>query len=423
MQTLSGEAHAASLQDALQDALAATLSPSSPRIYNERLILSLLRRHGPLSKIEVARHTGLSAQTAAALMNRLSADGLIGRLDPLRGRVGQPAVPFALAPEGAFSAGLKIGRRSCDLVLVDFTGTLRWRAHKTFSWPMPATLLAFVAEALPRAIASLSPRQRLRMTGLGIATPFELWNWGDEIGAPKGAMDVWRDFDILSEVSALCACPVTLCNDATAACAGEMFFGQGWRHRDIAYFFVGSFIGGGIALNGALYSGHTGNAGALGSMPVCGVQGNRADTQQLIRRASIYLLEHRLIAAGIDPSSIWRTPDVWDDFGPHLDAWLEEAGNALALASLAAISVIDFDAIVVDGAVPPAVRSALVAQVTLALSRLDRQGLSPVRVLEGTIGSDARAIGGAALPLLASFGHDREALLRTGAASLNTLDA
>lgn len=393
------------------DAVAKRAAPPASRLANERVILSVIRRHGQLSKIEVARQTGLSAQTAAALMNRLAADGLIARLDPTRGKVGQPAVPYSLAPEGAFSLGLKIGRRSCDLVLADFTGALRWRAHRTFAWPTPAVIMAFLEDALPQALTALSARQRRRVAGLGVATPFELWNWGSEIGAPKGAMEVWRDFDILAEVSARTSLPVTLCNDATSACAAEIYFGRGWQRRDLAYFFVGSFIGGGIALNGVLYAGRTGNAGAFGSMPVSGGAG-AGQTQQLIRRASIYQLEGRLRAAGIDPSSIWQTPDIWDDFGIHLDAWIAEVAEALALASVAAIAVIDFEAIIIDGAMPASVRRRLAAEVAQTLGQFNTQGLSPVSVHEGTIGPDARALGGAALPFLAQFGHEREVMAR-----------
>jgi hypothetical protein len=46
------------------------------------------------------------------------------------------------------------------------------------------------------------------------------------------------------------------------------------------------------------------------------------------------------------------------------------------------------------------------------IAGLDQQGLSPFQVVEGTIGSDARAIGGASLPLLANFAVDREIFLR-----------
>src|SRR5580693_3895460 len=148
------------------------------RLYNERLILSLARRFGRLSKIEVARMTGLSVQSTSAIMNRLQADGLLRREAPMRGRVGQPTVPFSLDPEGAFSLGLKIGRRSCDLLLIDFVGAIRERAHETFPYPQPGATLDFVARALPKLAGSLTSRQRRRLVGLGVATPFYLWNWG-----------------------------------------------------------------------------------------------------------------------------------------------------------------------------------------------------------------------------------------------------
>ena len=376
---------------------------TAPVLANERVILALLRRHASLSKIEVSRLTGLSVQTAAVLINKLSDAGLVTRLAPQRGRVGQPAVPFSLAPEGAFALGLKIGRRSCDLVLADFLGRPVWRARHTYPYPLPGEIIGFLAANLPPALEHLPKTKRARIAGLGVAIPFELWNWAEAVGAEKGAMEAWRDFDTLAAIRALSPVPVTLCNDATAACAAEIFFGQGWRWSDLAYFFIGSFIGGGIALNGALYPGRTGNAGALGSMPVAG--GGVADgSRQLIRRASIYQLENRLRRARIDPGSIWRSPEDWDDFGAHLDAWIDEAARALAQACVAAVSVIDFSAVVIDGSMPQSVRARLVARTAACLEDLDLQGLSPVTIREGTVGADARALGGAALPLIERFG-------------------
>ena len=240
------------------------------RAYNERLILSLVRRYRQLSKVEVARVTGLSVQSTSTIMNRLQSDGLLRREAPMRGRVGQPTVPFSLDPEGAFSFGLKIGRRSCDLVLVDFNGRLRQRAHETYAYPTPRKILDFLSHTLPTFTRNLTRRQLHRVAGLGIASPFQLWNWDAETGAPAGALEVWRSVDIVAEVSRLCPYPVTLFNDATSACAAEFFFGDAWKHRDFLYFFVGSFVGGGLVLDGALYPGRTGNAAALGSI----TQGN-----------------------------------------------------------------------------------------------------------------------------------------------------
>src|SRR5689334_12817708 len=111
------------------------------RLYNERLLLSLVRRFGPLSKVEVARLTGLSVQATSAIMNRLQADGLLRREAPLRGRVGQPTIPMSIDPEGAYSFGFKIGRRSCELALVDFRGVVHERARRTYAFPTPAMIL------------------------------------------------------------------------------------------------------------------------------------------------------------------------------------------------------------------------------------------------------------------------------------------
>lgn len=390
--------------------IASGADQSGVRLYNERLLLSLVRRFGPLSKIEVARLTGLSVQSTSAIMNRLQVDGLLKREAPLRGRVGQPTVPMSLDSEGAYALGLKIGRRSCDLVMVDFRGQVRRRAHRTFAFPTPAMVLDFVRQEQPTVIEPLSEAQRRRIVGLGVAAPFQIWTWEAEIGAPSGSMADWREFDAAREIAAVCPYPVTLCNDATAACAAEHFFGKNWRFRDFLYFFVGAFIGGGLVLDGSLKVGRTGNAGAVGSMPVARPGG--ATASQLVACASIYQLEAQLAKAGIEASSIWETPDAWAAFGAPLDAWIDETAEALAYASVAALSVVDFEAIVVDGEMPTSVRARIAARTAEAFKGLDRRGLSEVEFAEGTIGADAVAIGGAALPFVKAFARDREVLLK-----------
>src|SRR3954469_3797156 len=91
------------------DGLSRGTNQSGVRLYNERLVLSLIRRHGSLPKADIARMTGLSPQTISIIMNQLEADGLLTRGHALRGRVGQPSVPYSLNPDGAYAFGLKIG--------------------------------------------------------------------------------------------------------------------------------------------------------------------------------------------------------------------------------------------------------------------------------------------------------------------------
>jgi predicted NBD/HSP70 family sugar kinase len=389
-------------------------SQTGVRLYNERLILSLIRRHPGLAKVEIARLTGLSTQTTTVIINRLEADGLLVAGEPQRGRIGQPSVPYTLNPDGAFGLGLMIGRRSSDLVLMDFTAGIRARRRMIYAFPLPQDILAFAEREMPNLLAELPEAQHARISGLGVAMPFDLWNWEADLKTPPGALDPWRDFDVAAELGRrFPAWPVRLCNDATSACAAELTFGAGAAYRDFAYFYVGTFIGGGIVLNGSLFPGRSGNAGALGSMPIMRREDNgETSLQQLIRTASIYRLERRLIAAGRRGADIWLSPDDWSSFEGPLEAWIVEAAEALAQAIVTLLAVIDFEAIIIDGAFPADVRRRLVARTNQQWSRMDRQGLTETVVVEGSIGRDARAIGGAALPLLAAFARDHDVLFK-----------
>jgi predicted NBD/HSP70 family sugar kinase len=379
------------------------------RLYNERLALSLIRRHGSLPKAEIARLTGLSAQTISVIVRQLEADGLLLKEPKQRGRIGQPSVPLSLNPDGAFFLGLKIGRRSSDLVLLDFLGGVRGSLHETYRYPTPAHILDFTARGSAALVSELPSASRKRIAGLGVAAPFEIWNWAEQIGAPREVLEAWRSFDVGGGIAQTVEWPVYFCNDATAACGAELVLGNPAHYRDFLYVFVGSFIGGGIVLNGSLYPGRAGNAGALGSMPVVALGGA---PQQLIGSASLHGLEVALAKADRDPGMLWRNPDDWGEVGPPLDTWLEQATSSLALAVVSATAVLDFEAVIVDGALPPPVRAQLVARIAAKIEACDRQGLSPIVVAEGTVGSGARAIGGACLPLLANFTRDREVLFK-----------
>ena len=382
---------------------------SRVRDHNERLVLSLVLRHGSLAKSEIARRSGLSAQTVSVIMRSLEKDGLLLRGEPQRGRVGQPSIPMRLDPDGVYSVGLKIGRRSADLILVDFLGNVRKALKLSYTYPTPKEVLKFYKTGIDELSNSLPKQRQGRIAGVGVSMPFELWNWAEKVGAPKADMDMWRDIDFKTELAAICGLPTFLQNDATSACGAELVFGRGAELTDFVYFFIGTFIGGGVVLNHSVYSGRTGNAGALGSMPVINHSGQAA---QLIDHASIYTLEAMLQASDMDCSPIWLEPDDWSIFGSVLDQWIETTAKYLAAAITSACSVIDFEAAIVDGGLPADVRSRLVSAAIEELGKLDLQGIKEPQVFEGVIGSGARALGGASLPLLARYLLDQNVLFK-----------
>ncbi|MDZ4135858.1 MAG: ROK family transcriptional regulator [Paracoccaceae bacterium] len=379
------------------------------RAWNERLVLSLVRARGALAKADLARATGLSAQTVSVIMRGLEQDGLLRKGAPVRGKVGQPSVPMSLVPDGAFFFGLKIGRRSSELVLTDFLGTIIGRRTMMHHWPIPAQITRFAHTSIDALRASVGPKRCARVAGMGIAIPFQLWDWAPMIGAPEADMAEWRGYDIRAELAALYDFPVFLENDASAACGAELVFGTTSAPRDFVYFYIGFFIGGGIVLNSSLYTGRTGNAGALGSMPIPARNG---ETAQLIDLASIAVLERMLHAQGQSSEPIWAQPEFWTIDADILTAWIDSTGDALARAVAACISVIDFEAVLIDGWLPDAVRARIVAATRRQLARLNLSGLEMPELHEGSFGAHARALGAASLPLSERFLVDRNALLK-----------
>lgn len=388
------------MDDGLVRSISTGLSQKGVRDHNERLLLSLLQRNGPMPGSDLSRLAALSPPTVSGILRRLEAEGLLERGDPVRGKVGKPSIPMRLASDGAFSFGLKIGRRSADLVLTDFNGEPRQERQLTYASPIPDDIFSFLDDAVQSITLDMTTQQRARLCGIGIAAPFQMWNRPDAPPALTKAFMPWVNIDIKSVVQDRTGLAVSLMNDATAACQAEHTYGRGREFRDYAYFFVGAYIGGGIVLNNSVFEGRQGNAGALGSLRSIGPNG---ESMQLVDMASIHQLELRLREVDLDPHQLWTDPKSWHSLSRYVDPWLGQTAQELAKAALSTCSVIDFEAILIDGAFPTSVRIDLVNRVRRYVVTQDTRGLIQPRIEAGSIGGKARAIGAAARPIGSQF--------------------
>ena len=388
------------MEDGLIRSISTGLSQKGVRDHNERLLLSLLQRNGPMPGSDLSRLAELSPPTVSSILRRLKGEGILETGDPVRGKVGKPSIPMKLASDGAFSFGLKIGRRSTDLVLLDLNGNLREERQLTYPVPVPDDIFDFLEVSVRDIIDDMETAHAERICGLGIAAPFELWNWPDRSLDMSAALSPWEGIDLKEEAQSRVSLPVLLLNDATAACQAEHTYGRGKEFRDYAYFFIGAFIGGGVVLNNSVFEGRQGNAGALGSLRSIGPNG---ESMQLVDMASIHQLELRLREVDLDPQQLWSDPDSWHTLSRYVDPWLGQTAQELAKAALSTCSVIDFEAILIDGAFPTSVRDDLVSRVRRYVVTQDTRGLIQPRIESGSIGGKARAIGAATRPIGAQF--------------------
>ena len=371
------------------------------REHNERLVLTILRQKGPLAKAEIARQTGLSAQAASVIVRALENDGLLSKGEKTRGKIGQPSVPIQLAFDGAYFLGLKVGRRSAELVLIDFLGVELSHIVEPYVFPTPEKIMAFVSYAVDKICSMLPEEKKDRIAGMGIAAPFFLWEWANIIGLDTDDMKGWKGFDLRAEVAGNFNFPVFLGNDATSACGAELTFGTAQTASDFLYIYIGYFIGGGIVLNGALYAGRSGNAGAIGPFPTKASDGR---VVQLVEKASLITLERRLAAHRADPTfAMTAEYELLEGEDVILEHWFDESAEAIAQLISGACSIIDFSCAVIDGNLPEFLRARIVTAVSSALDALPLSGIIKPEVSAGTLGDRARVFGAASLPLSKKF--------------------
>lgn len=129
-----------------------------------------------------------------------------------------------------------------------------------------AAIVDRIAEGLREACTDAGvPLTRLRGIGIGAPGAIDL-----ERGVVREAPNLrWNGFPLAKELSKrLGRAPILVDNDVNVAVWGESRLGAARGARDVLGVWVGTGIGGGLILDGKLYSGAFGSAGEIGQMAV-----------------------------------------------------------------------------------------------------------------------------------------------------------
>ncbi|VEB43739.1 Making large colonies protein [Chromobacterium violaceum] len=302
--------------------------------------------------------TALTPQTVSNIAAELLDAGMLLAGEPLReGGRGQPAIPLSLNPDGAYAVGMQLDHQMLVALALDLSGQARFRLELAVDRPTPDQALPLIAGLLQRLRQESGLDWGACWAGAGDAGPF---GWRHDLGRPT-TLPGWEGVDSASLTRAL-GLPVLLEKDATAAAIGERLYGTASTLRNFVYLFVGAGLGAGLFLDGRLYTGGRRNAGEVGHMMVvpdgrpCDC-GNRGCLERYVSLQALY--EALGIAGGRSPrQSTWgprhrcRRPALAGcRRGP-----LKQAINILE-------SLLDIDAVVLGGLLPPAWQEALLARL------------------------------------------------------------
>ena len=195
----------------------------------------------------------------------------------------------------------------------------------------------------------------------------------------------------------------------------ELVAGRGRDLKNFLYLFVDTFVGGGLVINSHLHGGLHGNAGAVASLPMSMPNPAGTAPDQLISHASVWELERRFETLGLDPHAALDERALSGPFEPATRAWVTHAAQALALTVVSGTAFLDIDAVVIDGSLNRKLLTQLIEATQSALAQYSWEGLWPAKLIAGEVGPDARALGGALMPLHANFAPDQDLFLKSGA--------
>lgn len=391
---------------------------STLRQYNERVVISAVRKAGVASKPDLARSIGLTLQSLTRIVDALEEKGLLEKSGRRSVGIGQPSNLYQIKADGLFSIGIKLGRQNIEFVLSDFAGQVIDKAFHRYKDPTPKQLIDSLSDGIEVMLAKLSHTQRERFVGVGIAMPWFLGNWAAQDEMAPDIAQQWVDIDFASELEQRLPYSIFFENDCSAAAAAELYFGQIKAANNFLYIYIDTFVGGGLVLNGNLERGVHSNAANLATLPVppskLDSQNNPLGWDTLVNRASIATLLKHLQFHQVNIDNIADLADIIDDNRALVHDWMQDCAEGIVFCIMSCVSFLDLEKVIIDSLLPPFLLIELTSMIKRRLAAMPTSNLFLPDIQKGSLGEDAIAIGGAILPLYSHFAPDRTVLLKGG---------
>jgi predicted NBD/HSP70 family sugar kinase len=383
------------------------------RIYNERIILQLVRQTPGVSRSNIAQQTGLSAQTISVITSSLLERDLLKIDGKVRGRRGQPSVQLSLNHQGAYGLGINVDRDRISAALLDFSGHCVVSLEQQVSFPTEQ-MAKEIAQTLLSEVKVRLQGDWAKVQGVGLAKPDYMDAWLDslvtdaeqrsDLAGLQAELTYWQSSAFETWLSEQTGLPCYTENDAVAAATSELLFASTAPRKHFFYLFVSIACGGSVVADGECYTGAHGKAGSFGLIPTATGKHGRWILEALsVSSLTRYFALHSL--AWPELAGDWQR----QEYRQMIDQWSQEVAFEIQPALSAVIALYDPEAIVIGGRLPNVVQSILIGAVQKILAQ---QSVLPVPDICSAHADDAAVtLGAAVLPLYETFAPQRELLL------------
>ncbi|MFI0816330.1 ROK family protein [Streptomyces sp. NPDC021098] len=226
---------------------------------HEDHVLDLMRTHGPLSRAELGRHTGLSRTTLYDIVAELIDSGAVvatasGTAPRKRGR---PVERLTLNPRAGHVIGIDFARRAVRVSAVNVAHEVIGSAGESHDPELPWEGRIDLAERLVGTLADGTLHLgALNAIGVGVVGPV-----GDPESGPATAHTA---ADLPALLRKRFEAPVLVDNNTRLAALAEATWGAADGDQDVLYLRLSHGVGGGLVVNGSLHRGAYGLSGEFG---------------------------------------------------------------------------------------------------------------------------------------------------------------
>ncbi|MBS1813257.1 MAG: ROK family protein [Acidobacteria bacterium] len=272
--------------------------PAHLRQANSRTLLRLARMHAPCSRADLVRLSGLSAPTVTAAIADLEAAGLIENVGEGQSSGGRPPELLRFRADHGYVAGVDIGGTRLRMILADLDGTpiAHWKGKLEPNGKDPASICALIREGMA-AMCAEARVKRDKVLHLTVGAPGVTdVDRGVVLSAPN--LTDWDDVPLRDLLEAELDLVVLTENDTNLAAVGEHWHGAADNVDNFVFVAMGTGVGAGIFLRGAIHHGSAWSAGEIGYL---GVPGMPREPMQMHRTGQ---LERAIGGEGIETR--WR---------------------------------------------------------------------------------------------------------------------
>ncbi|MBY0512465.1 MAG: ROK family transcriptional regulator [Gemmataceae bacterium] len=314
-----------------------TIRPALVGKLNERQVLRLIQTHGPLSRAEVVRESGLSAPTVSKAVASLLRSGLLEEADAPELARGRPAPKLRLASESAQVLGVTIDGGHCEVVSAGLDGELHADLETT---PTPESYpeLLDALEAKARAVMA---KPGVTTLGLGVSLP-GLVDYRKGCGVLSPNVPMTNGHAPARDLARRLGVPCVLLQESHALCLAERHHGLAKGLDDFAMLDVGTGVGLGVMSGGRLLTGHSGLAGEIGHITAvadggrpCGC-GNRGCLETVASDSALAQRASEKLGRKVDVDAVLGLVQAGE---VDLAAELRAAANYLAIAAAAVVNL------------------------------------------------------------------------------------